>query len=75
MTGPENLLARCALRVDSVFAAGPRKEERRHGESRGSVDGVDYYWIGNTSRDQYIGVFFGLSVAYDHLARGSYDNS
>ena len=67
VTGPENLLARCALRVDSVFAAGPRKEERRHGESRGSVDGVDYYWIGNTSRDQYIGVFFGLSVAYDHL--------
>ena len=50
-----------------MFAAGPRKEERRHGESRGSVDGVDYYWIGNTSRDQYIGVFFGLSVAYDHL--------
>ena len=67
VTGPENLLARCALRVDSVYAAGPRKEERRHGESRGSVDGVDYYWIGNTSRDQYIGVFFGLSVAYDHL--------
>lgn len=65
VTGEGNLLARCLLRADSPFSTGPRSEERQHGEYRGVVDGVDYYWIGNTSRDQYIGVFFGLSVAYE----------
>ena len=67
VTGTENLLARCALRVDSPFARDPRNEEKHHGEFRGSAGGAEYYWIGNTSRDQYLGVFFGLSVAYDHL--------
>lgn len=67
VTGTEQLLARCVLPVDSPFSADPRNEERDHGEYRGTVAGLDYYWIGNTSRDQYLGVFFGLSVAYDHL--------
>jgi uncharacterized protein (TIGR03437 family) len=67
VTGPDRLLSRCVLRVDSPFAAGPRDEEKQHGEYRGTVEGVDYYWIGDTSRDQYLGVFFGLSVAYDQL--------
>ena len=67
VTGSNNLLARCVLRVDSPLAAGPRAEEAHHGEYTGKVDGVDYTWIGNTSRDQYMGAFFGLSVAYEHL--------
>jgi uncharacterized protein (TIGR03437 family) len=67
VTGPDRLLSRCVLRVDSPLSAGPRDEEKQHGEYRGTVDGVDYYWIGDTSRDQYLGVFFGLSVAYDQL--------
>jgi uncharacterized protein (TIGR03437 family) len=67
VTGSDNLLARCVLRGDSPYAADPRNEERQHGESKGSAAGAEYYWIGNTSRDQYLGVFFGLSVAYDHL--------
>ena len=29
------------------------------------LNGQEYQWIGNTSRDQYSGVFFGLGVAYD----------
>jgi hypothetical protein len=29
--------------------------------------GVEYIWIGNISRDQYMGAFFGLSVAYEHM--------
>ena len=61
------LLSRCVLRVDSPLSAGPRDEEKQHGEYRGTVDGVDYYWIADTSRDQYLGVIFGLSVAYDQL--------
>jgi uncharacterized protein (TIGR03437 family) len=67
VTAPHNLVARCVLRPDSPLAAGPRSEEAQHGEYLGQVEGVDHYWIGHTSRDQYMGVFFGLSVAYEHL--------
>ena len=67
VSGPDKLLARCVLRADSRFSAGPREEEKQHGEYRATVGDVDYYWIGHTSRDQYLGVFFGLSVAYEHL--------
>jgi hypothetical protein len=31
------------------------------------ADGTAYTWIGNTSRDEYLGVFFGLCVAYDMI--------
>lgn len=34
---------------------------------RSTVDGVDYYWEGTISRDQYSGVMFGLSIAWDLL--------
>lgn len=68
VTGSDRLLARCVVRAGAPFAAGPRSEERNNGEFRGSVGGVDYFWFGNTSRDQYLGVMFGLSVAYEHLA-------
>jgi uncharacterized protein (TIGR03437 family) len=61
------LLARCLLPVDSPLSNDPRNEEKEHGEFRGAFSGVNYYWIGDTSRDQYLGVFFGLSVAHDHL--------
>lgn len=67
VTGPENLLARCVLRADSPLSAGPRSEERQNGEYTGKWENNDYYWIGNTSRDQYMGVYFGLSVAYEHV--------
>ena len=30
-----------------------------------TYNGQQVYWIGNTTRDQYAGVFFGLAVAYD----------
>jgi hypothetical protein len=40
-------------------------EERSHGVHRGTAGGVPQRWLGNTSRDQYMGVFFGLAVAYD----------
>jgi hypothetical protein len=56
-------LARCAVPVDSGYAEGILQEEAQNGVFRGTLDGIDYYWIGNTSRDQFSGVFFGLAVA------------
>lgn len=67
VTGSDRLLARCVVPASSPLAAGPRSEERANGEYRGTVDGVEYYWFGNTSRDQYLGALFGLSVAFEHL--------
>jgi hypothetical protein len=60
-----NLLARCAVPVDSPHAPGILAEERHHGSYQGSANGTSFWWVGNTSRDQYSGVFFGLAVAWD----------
>ncbi len=60
-----NLLARCLIPVDWRFAESIITEEKHHGIYRNRLAGKDYYWLGNTSRDQYTGVFFGLGVAYD----------
>ncbi len=62
VTGTD-VLARCIVPINSNYAAGITSEESANGihESGGN------YWIGDTSRDEYIGVFFGLSVAYDLL--------
>src|SRR5262245_19163681 len=60
-----NVMARCLIPVDSVYAPGIIAEEGRHGISRNFLNGQEYYWIGHTSRDQYSGAMFGLSVAYD----------
>jgi hypothetical protein len=62
-----NLLARCAVPVTSDFAAGITQEETNNGVYPGIAGDVSYYWIGNTSRDQYLGVFFGLGVAYNYI--------
>jgi hypothetical protein len=43
-------------------------EEGSHGVYRGTAGGVPQRWLGNTSRDQYSGVFFGLAIAYDAFA-------
>jgi hypothetical protein len=60
-----NLMARCLIPVDSIYASGIIAEESHHGIYRSFLNGREYYWIGNTSRDQYSGAFFGLGVAYD----------
>jgi hypothetical protein len=59
-----DLLARCAIPADSPWAAGIASEESAHGVHSGIVDGQSYLWVGNTSRDQYLGVFFGLTAAW-----------
>ena len=63
VTGAETL-ARCVIPVDSPYAPDLTSEEARHGVYTGVVDGIPHFWIGNTSRDQYIGVFFGLTAAW-----------
>jgi hypothetical protein len=62
-----NVLARCAVPVSSPYAAGINSEEKANGVFMGAAAGDTYYWIGNTSRDEYIGVFFGLGVAYNMI--------
>jgi uncharacterized protein (TIGR03437 family) len=58
-----NLLARCLVPLNSPYAAGIQSEEAANGIYTNSTAG--YFWVGNTSRDQYMGVIFGLGVAYD----------
>lgn len=59
------LLARCAVPVSSPHAQALTDEETSHGVYLAKLDDGAWYWIGDTSRDQYSGVFFGLAVAYD----------
>jgi hypothetical protein len=59
------LLARCALPADAAYAQSVIDEEQRHGLYRRTLSKREYVWFGNTSRDQYSGVFFGLGAAYD----------
>ena len=61
----DNLLARCLIPTGSSYAARLVDEEKGHGVRKATLNGQEYYWIGNTSRDQYSGIFFGLGVAYD----------
>src|SRR5258708_17534327 len=61
------LLSRCAVPVDSPFAQGIIDEEKNNGIHKVSYYGNDHYWVGNTSRDQYIGVFFGLGIAHEMI--------
>lgn len=63
-----NLLARCALPAASPYAAGIESEEAANGIHQTTRNGQPWVWIGNTSRDQYCGVFFGLGAAYDLIA-------
>lgn len=58
-----NLLARCLVPLHSPYGAGIQSEEAANGIFTNTSMG--YFWVGNTSRDQYLGVIFGLGVAYD----------
>jgi len=59
-----DVLARCGLPANSPYAASISSQESANGIYNGSISGVPWIWVGNTSRDQYIGVFFGLTVTY-----------
>jgi hypothetical protein len=64
VTGTD-LLARFYMPTTSPYVADITAGELKHTRREGTLDGQPYYWWGNTSRDQYSGVFFGLGVAYD----------
>jgi hypothetical protein len=63
-----NLLARCAFPTNSPYAAKIIEEEMRHGVYTAVLNGQEYFWIGNLSRDQFTGVISGMGVAYDMVA-------
>ena len=58
-----NVLARCAIPLSSPYAQSITNEEQHNGIYTNKSAGL--YWVGNTSRDQYSGAFFGLGVAFD----------
>ena len=62
VTGTD-VLARCLIPMSSPFAAGITSEESANGIHTSGQN----FWVGNTSRDEYLGVFFGLSVAYSFV--------
>ncbi len=49
-------------------------EEINNGVYRGNIDGKAWTWIGNTSRYQYVGVFFGLTVAWNVVEDAAIQN-
>lgn len=57
----DNRLARCMFLADSPYAAGIASEEA----SNTIHQAPPWIWVDNTSRDQIVGAFFGLGVAYD----------
>jgi hypothetical protein len=61
-----NVLARSWVPQTSPYLSDFRNE----GPSYPSTyKGQAVYWLGSTSRDQYLGVFFGLASAYDLVPR------
>jgi uncharacterized protein (TIGR03437 family) len=68
-----NLLARCLVPLYSQYVGGIESEEAANGIYTNSSAG--YIWVGNTSRDQYLGVAFGLGVARDMVGDQSVRNS
>ncbi|MFL5636699.1 MAG: hypothetical protein ACJ79F_08320 [Gemmatimonadaceae bacterium] len=70
VTGTD-LLARFLIPLSSPYAEYVLGEEApRHGRHDVTYNGEPYGWLGNTSRDQYSGVFFGLGIAYSLLPDG-----
>jgi hypothetical protein len=57
----DNRLARCMFFWNSPYAVGMENEEAHNTINQN----LPWIWIGNTSRDQIVGAFFGLGVAYD----------
>ncbi|PWU01280.1 MAG: hypothetical protein C5B51_23150 [Terriglobia bacterium] len=57
-----NVLARCLIPDNSPYAQSIQNEEAHNGIYH---SGPGNFWVGNTSRDEYSGVIFGLGVAYD----------
>ena len=57
----DNRLGRCIVPASSPFAAGIESEEAHNTVHQSGTN----VWLDNTSRDEVVGAFFGLSIAYD----------
>ncbi len=68
-----NLLARCIVPLSSPYVADISSQEMANGIYTNSSAG--YIWVGNTSRDEYCGVLFGLAVAYDMVGDATVQKS
>ncbi len=64
VTGDDSL-ARCAFPVESPWAADLIGEESHHRAFRGTVDGRQWTFIGDVSRDQWVGIYFGFTAAWN----------
>jgi hypothetical protein len=60
-----DVLARAAVPVGSRWEGALLENLTRSHIFTSTVDGTPYHWAGNTSRDQYSGVFFGLGFAWE----------
>lgn len=63
-----NVLARCFVPADSPYAPSISSQEASNGIYQGTLWGYPYIWVGNTSRDEYMGVFFGLEATYNLIS-------
>jgi len=63
-----DVLARSWVPQNSPYLGKITTDEGHNGMYASVYNGQAVYWIGNTSRDQYAGVFFGLAMAYDLVA-------
>ncbi len=57
----DNRLARCMAPLDWPYTAGMAREEASHAILKNG----SWMWVDDTSRDQVVGVFFGLGAAFD----------
>jgi uncharacterized protein (TIGR03437 family) len=57
----DNRLARCIVAANSPYANGIESEEAANTINLAPP----WIWVDNTSRDQVVGVFFGLGAAFD----------
>src|ERR1035441_5239763 len=60
VTGDDRLV-RCVVQANSPYAAGIANEEAANSIHQNPP----WIWVDNTSRDQVVGAFFGLGVAFD----------
>ncbi len=71
VTGRQGFLSRYVAPQDGLYYVSHGGDEWCDGEVRcHHVEEGEYagdWWKGETSRDQYIGYFFGMSIAYDLL--------
>jgi hypothetical protein len=67
-------LARCAIPANSPYVSSISSQEASNGIYQGTALGAPYIWVGNTSRDEYIGVFFGIEATYQLITEQSVRN-